>query len=258
MRSSLKELEARLERLIEGSIIRLFSKQMPAASLANQLAHAMEAELHVSEHGLVRAPDNYRISMNPETIKKLEVSASDLANKLSVGMYNAAHEQSYLLAKNPTILIAPNPDITPWMIEVTAWHSTSPLEQTHEMNTPHENGRAVYPRGAFLIIDGDEHFLLDRPVINIGRRKDNQLVLDKPEISRTHAQIRVRQGRFVLFDLGSKSGTQVNDIAIRQHIMQPGDVITICGIHLVYGEETAPKSDQTLGFSPGPLTSSGH
>jgi pSer/pThr/pTyr-binding forkhead associated (FHA) protein len=126
------------------------------------------------------------------------------------------------------------------------------------MNTPHENGRAVYPRGAFLIIDGDEHFLLDRPVINIGRRKDNQLVLDKPEISRTHAQIRVRQGRFVLFDLGSKSGTQVNDIAIRQHIMQPGDVITICGIHLVYGEETAPKSDQTLGFSPGPLTSSGH
>ena len=45
----------------------------------------------------------------------------------------------------------------------------------------------------------------------------------------------------------------MNDIAIHQHILQPGDVITIAGIHLVYGEEVTPKTDETMGFNPNPL-----
>ena len=253
MKSPLKELEDRLERWIEGSIIRLFSNQIPAASIANQLAHAMESKLHVSEHGTIHAPDNYRVSLNPETIHKLEISTSELADQLSVGLFNAARDQAYLLTHQPSIFITPDPDLSQWTIKAIAWHSTSPLEETHEMNVPIDKGQALFPAGAFLIVDGDQHFLLDRPVINIGRRQDNQLVLDNPQISRTHAQIRARQGRFVLFDLGSKSGTFVNEIAVRQHILQPGDVITITGVHLVYGEEAAPNTDETMGFTPSPF-----
>jgi hypothetical protein len=252
MKSSLKELEARLERWIEGSIIRLFSNQIPAASLANQLAQAMESEVHKSEHGIFHAPDNYHVSLSPETIHKLEISTSELANQLSGGLFAVAREQSYLLAQHPSIIISPDPELSPWTIKVAAWHSTSPLEETHELNVPIDLEQTYLPIGAFLIVDGDQHFLIDRPVINLGRRQDNQLVLDNPRISRTHAQIRIRQGRFVLFDLGSKSGTFVNEIAIHQHILQPGDVITIAGIHLVYGEEATPNTDETMGFSPRP------
>jgi len=253
MKPSLKELEARLERWIEGSILRLLGNQIPAASLANQLAQARESEVHTSEHGILHAPDNYHVSLNPETIHKLEISASELANQLSGGLFEVAREQSYLLAQHPSILISPDPELSPWTIKVVAWHSTSPLEETHEMNVPKDMEQTYLPKGAFLIVDGDQHFLIDRPVINLGRRQDNQLVLDNPQISRTHAQIRARQGRFVLFDLDSKSGTFVNDIAIHQHILQPGDVITIAGIYLVYGEEVAANTDETMGFTPSPF-----
>jgi len=253
MTSSLKELEARLERWIEGSIIRLFSNQIPAASLANQLAQAMESGLHISEHGMSHAPDNYRVSLNPETLHKLEISTSELADQLSEGLFNAARDQAYLLAQHPSIIITQDPELSQWTIKVAAWHSTSPLEETHEMNVAIEKGQVLFPAGAFLIVDGDQHFPLDRPVINIGRRQDNQLILDNPQISRTHTQIRARQGRFILFDLGSKSGTFVNEIAVRQHILQPGDVITIAGVYLVYGEEAAPNTDETMGFTPSPF-----
>ena len=76
--------------------------------------------------------------------------------------------------------------------------------------------------------------------------------LDNALISRTHAQIRARHGRFMLFDLGSKSGTLVHGIAIKQHILRPGDVITIADVQLVYGEEISSTADETIGFTPLP------
>jgi len=42
MKSSVKALEEKLERWIEGSIIRLFGHQIPAGTIASQLAEAME------------------------------------------------------------------------------------------------------------------------------------------------------------------------------------------------------------------------
>jgi pSer/pThr/pTyr-binding forkhead associated (FHA) protein len=101
-----------------------------------------------------------------------------------------------------------------------------------------------------LIIEGRRHFPLDRTVVNVGRRLDNQLILDDPRVSRTHAQLRVREGRYVLFDLGSTSGTIVNGRRVHQHVLRPGDVITIAGTSIVYGEDPGGPPDQTPAYTP--------
>jgi predicted component of type VI protein secretion system len=106
------------------------------------------------------------------------------------------------------------------------------------------------PDGAFLIVDGRGHYALNRPVINIGRRLDNQLILDNPHVSRTHAQLRIRDGRFVLFDLGSTTGTKVNGRAVKQHVLRQGDVISIAEIRLVYGEDPTGPPDSTEAYTP--------
>jgi hypothetical protein len=252
MKLTLQELETQLERWIEGSIIRLLGTQIPAASLASQLAQAMQNGLRTGTQGTIHAPENYRVMLNPETFNQYKHSASELSHQLGSGLFSIANDQGYFIAKEPEIVFIPDPAIARWDIEVTAWHSTSPLDQTDEMVIQTGNEPPPFPEGAFLIINGDRHFPLDQPVINIGRRQDNQLVLDSPLVSRTHAQIRVRHGRFMLFDLGSKSGTQVQGITINQHILQPGDVITIADVQLVYGEELKPMMDETLGFTPIP------
>src|SRR4030065_271660 len=86
---------------------------------------------------------------------------------------------------------------------VISGHSSNPLEFTQSMSKEPGTTPGKVPGGAFLILDNGQHFPLDRPVINIGRRIDNQIVLEDQHVSRTHAQLRVRDGRFVLFDLGS-------------------------------------------------------
>jgi hypothetical protein len=150
----------------------------------------------------------------------------------------------------PRITIAADPTLAKWEIRVVAWHSGTPLEFTHPMKADSQSGKPALPDGAFLIVNGRGHFPLERPVINIGRRLDNQIILDNPHVSRTHAQLRVRQGRYVLFDLGSTAGTRVNGRRVKEHTLREGDVITIADIRLVYGEDPGGPPDSTDAYTP--------
>jgi pSer/pThr/pTyr-binding forkhead associated (FHA) protein len=95
----------------------------------------------------------------------------------------------------------------------------------------------------FLIVDGNRVIFLDQPVTNIGRKADNDIVIDDQHVSRFHAQIRDIQGRFVLFDLDSTVGTSVNGRSIKQKFLKPGDVISVGGVPLIFGQGN-PKADQ--------------
>jgi VWFA-related protein len=46
---------------------------------------------------------------------------------------------------------------------------------------------------------------------NIGRGRDNQIVLDDPTVSRNHAWIKAEGDDYLVFDVGSANGTFVND-----------------------------------------------
>ena len=45
--------------------------------------------------------------------------------------------------------------------------------------------------------------------------------------SRRHAEIRRENGRYVLTDLGSTNGTQVNEATVSERALEEGDRITI-------------------------------
>jgi hypothetical protein len=133
---------------------------------------------------------------------------------------------------------------------VISWHSSNPLEFTKAMEKQPLEGAVQLPEGAFLILGDGRHFALDKPVINVGRRIDNQIVLEDAHVSRTHAQLRVRDRRYVLFDLGSTGGTNVNGRQVKQHILRPGDVITIAESRMVYGEDEGTSKDTSTAYTP--------
>ena len=86
-------------------------------------------------------------------------------------------------------------------------------------------------------MNGSTLLPLHLPVINLGRRHDNQIVIDDPRVSRSHAQLRAIRGHYLLFDLNSTGGTFINGIQITQLALKPGDVISLAGVQLIYGEE---------------------
>lgn len=63
--------------------------------------------------------------------------------------------------------------------------------------------------------------------VTIGRAHNSDIPIDNPGVSSAHAVIRKQGEDYFLKDLGSKNGTYVKGQKIRQHRLEPGDVITI-------------------------------
>ncbi|MEO5727742.1 MAG: FHA domain-containing protein, partial [Byssovorax sp.] len=68
----------------------------------------------------------------------------------------------------------------------------------------------------------------DRSEINVGRVQGNDLMLPKGNVSKRHARLLFRDGRFIVTDLKSTNGTYVNGRKIAQAtIVREGDKIYI-------------------------------
>jgi hypothetical protein len=91
---------------------------------------------------------------------------------------------------------------------------------------------------------------LDKPRFTIGRKPDNDLVIDNPVVSGHHALIVSEEGAFFIEDLGSTNGTFVNDAKIQKEKLKNSDCIIVGKHVLVYQDEVAappplPKETET-------------
>src|SRR2546425_9451524 len=68
---------------------------------------------------------------------------------------------------------------------------------------------------------------LDKPRFTIGRKPDNDLVIDNPVVSGHHALIVSEEGVFFIEDLGSTNGTFVNDAKIQKEKLKNSDCIIV-------------------------------
>ncbi len=250
MKKRLHRLERQLEDLFEGSLSRLLGTPISPERIAGEFARAMIDAMRSDDQGKTFAPDQFVLTIHPDEGDTLFKLGPELREDLIYAILEAARDREFHVAYKPNITIAFDPRLPEHDIRVIAWHTERPLDFTHAMSHEAKTESEILPEGAFLVIGGDRHFILDCPVINIGRRLDNQIILDNPRISRTHAQIRVRDGRFVLFDLGSTVGTKVNNRRVNQHILMPGDVIRFADVEMVYGEDERIINDETRSYDP--------
>jgi pSer/pThr/pTyr-binding forkhead associated (FHA) protein len=70
----------------------------------------------------------------------------------------------------------------------------------------------------------------DRPSITIGRKPNNDLAFNRPEISGSHAAFLFENSQYFVMDLGSTNGTLLNGaqlVAREKYGLQDNDVITV-------------------------------
>src|SRR6202035_2146369 len=90
----------------------------------------------------------------------------------------------------------------------------------------------------------------DKNEINVGRVQGNVLMLPKGNVSKHHARLLFRDGRFIVTDLKSTNGTYVNGRKIAQAtIVREGDKIYIGDFILRIETGAARHPSQT---PPGP------
>ena len=99
-----------------------------------------------------------------------------------------------------------------------------------------------------------DHPLEKGKSITIGRRKNNDIVIENLAVSGHHAKIDTVGDGFVLTDLQSKNGCFVNEQLVTSHWLKHGDVINIGKHTLVFGyqegeerpSDEEAKMDQTM------------
>ena len=87
-----------------------------------------------------------------------------------------------------------------------------------------------------------EFQIKNRQSLTIGRREDNDVVIDNLAVSGNHARLESDGIRFKLTDLNSKNGTFINETLVTSSYLNHGDIITIGKHVLVF----AYKSDENL------------
>jgi hypothetical protein len=239
IKSKLSSLEARLQSLVEGGSARIFPANFTRQDLLEQLTHAMLAGVKTRPDGGRVAPNLYTLMLPKDSTEAIQKD-SMLLDELAKGLEKAGQAAGLAFVSPVVVRVAPKADAAPQFIQVMAQVSVENLAETTDFWV--EPGAATpqkAPENAFLIVDGTHIFPLTQTIINIGRRPDNHLSIDDSRVSRVHAQLRKINGRYMIFDLDSTSGTFVNDQRIQQSILFPGDVISLAGVPLVYGQDEA-------------------
>jgi hypothetical protein len=241
MTSRFSKLEARMESLVEGTLARLFAGRVHPRDVAVQLTRALEDSLLGGSPAM-----RYTVRLNPGDAQALLGDQPRLAETLAEELVNVARDASLTLPAKPEIIILPDASLKPRSVTVTADAAGdfNPA-QTQGLTPPTPRPAPPAPK-AFLILEGERTVPLSQPIVSLGRRLDNHIILDDPRVSRAHAQLRLRFGRYVIYDLGSTGGTYVNGERVQECILKPGDVITLAGVPVIYGED----EDVEAGLPP--------
>jgi hypothetical protein len=237
LNTTLTQLEARLQALIEERTGLLFSAPR---GLAGQFAAAMQAGLAPGADGQLTAPDNYTLTVHPERAALWQANPAWL-EELAAYLLETGVQAGFSFPAAPSVRVVAEAALDLDERRVTALITPTTRGDTAAQPSAAPLASAHLPPGAFLIIDSAQTFPLTAPVINIGRRAGNDLVINNPHVSREHAQLRAIRGSYVIFDLDSTSGTFVNNQRISQAALHPGDVILLGSVPLIYGQESPDR-----------------
>lgn len=260
--SKIARFEALAERLVEGTFARLFSGHLSPLEVATHLTRAMEDHQACSPDGTPQAPTHYWIYLRPENCDALAVEQPALEAELARHVAELAAQAGLVLEAAPVVRVLPDEAMglhevrveARWMPEeATAMERTREMEACKEEEVEAEEEDAIVPPGCpFLILGGRHHVDLFQPVVSIGRALDNDVIVEDPRVSRHHAQLRRRYGRYVLYDLGSSGGTEINGYPVEECVLHAGDVISFAGVQVIYGED-APTPIPLPGSEDTPL-----
>ena len=252
--ATLDEFESHLQSLLEVHLLKYLPGYKVEDGIAQQLATAMHSHLK-EQDGVTMAPNIYVVVAHPSMLTRWHTEPR-LFEELANALYTAGNEAGFQFSTKPSVTTIADTDMSAEDMRILVSFDNQSVGETQGMPAEPKGGAGTeaVPSNAFLIIGGTQIVPLNRSVINIGRRLDNHVVIDDPRVSRNHAQLRIVKDRFVLFDLNSSGGTFVNSQRTNQSVLYPGDVISLAGVTLIFGQDLPagrfPNEGQTEPGSP--------
>ena len=205
-----REIEVRLERLVEGLSAALFRGRMHPVDLANRLIRHVDLNVEEGTAGPEIA-NHYIVRVHPSEVDP-EMDLDLLGSELAAAVRSAAADSGWRVGGPIEVIVAPDRKVSGGGIACTSHTTPGPLPPWAQL---------IEPRSSF-------HDINDNWVI-LGRAEDVDVQIPHPRVSRYHATIYRRGGRTLIIDMGSANGTAVNGKAVGQTAVEvtPGDSVSV-------------------------------
>ncbi len=250
--SVLRSLESKLADLVEGTFSRVFRSEVRPVELARKLAHEMDAH---KSHSLSRTyvPNEYRVYLSPRDRAQFEAYEESLVDELAAYLLEHARRERLALPARPVITfqtdarlglgqfgiqaLAVNPEAPdgpapraqerpPRRDGNTVIYGSIPDDGSEGPAVPAPQTSAAQRRAVLLV--GGRRLVVGATGATVGRSRQCDIVVDDPNVSRQHAEVRPDGTGWLLVDLGSTNGSLLNGRRIDQpEALEPGDTIEV-------------------------------
>jgi hypothetical protein len=246
--SKLRNLEAKIAGAVEGAFGRAFKSRVQPVEIARKLAKEMEDQKTVSvSHTYV--PNEYLVHLSPADREQFGSYEEALRKELSDYLLEHARREGLALVMRPRVGLETDDRLGTGEFGIQAWMSAAAEEAAQETSAEAQPAAAadyghtmVYspdraprmleseprrsPERAMLVGDGKRTVVTGDRLL-VGRSRDCDLVLDDPNVSRRHMELRRDRAGWVAVDLGSTNGVKVNGRRIDEAPLEPGDEIAV-------------------------------
>jgi hypothetical protein len=243
----LSEFERRLEGAIEGIFSKAFRGGVQPVELARRILKEMDGNRTVGVRE-VWVPNRFTFHLSPADRERFERTERSLRRELERVVQEGAADRGWELVGPPEVRFETDEDLTEGrfvceasLVEAPSGERVQPVPRVGATAAPEPAAAQPKPTTSspppfveapaeLVVIAGavdGTSFSLDGDVTSIGRLPGSDVLLSDPGASRKHAEIRRRDGRYVVADLGSTNGTLVNESSVAERELQDGDRITI-------------------------------
>ena len=249
-----KSIENKLEGLVEGGFGRAFKSSVQPVELAHKLAKEMGDHKTVGVSN-VYVPNEFEIYLGADDYEHLTSFSDALKAELSNYVTAFAGREGWTLVAPPRIELYKDEDLrvgefgiatrtvhappaepapaaaaAPPVVPPVAAPVPAPgpmIDQTVLYDQPVRPRPEARPAAAATLRTPAGIIEVRETVTLIGRSRRSDVVVEDPNVSRQHAEIRREGDNYLIRDLGSTNGTRVNRRDIKQATLQPGDRIEV-------------------------------
>ncbi len=252
--SLLKKLEEKIQGLFEGGFNRAFKSPVQPVELARKLVKEMDDHKVISV-SRIYAPNEYTVFLSPADSQQFEAYEEDLKADLSDYLAEHARRENYDLLSTPAVIMEADEDLQVGEFGIATRMVSGPkpppeapvpepeISRTVIYRPPAQGTMAVsagdarelgLARECVTLTAGNRIYEVGKRVVLIGRGSHADFVLTDANVSRRHAELRQRGRDYVIVDLDSTNGVEVNGRRVQTKTLADGDMIKLGTTNIKY------------------------
>lgn len=249
--SWLNKLSDKANKVAKNVTSKIGSGELQPTSYVSALQNELDEQAVEVDKGRKVGPNKFSITISTADFDKIEQwGQQEFANELADSISEHGVVNDYHFIGSISVIFMEDEGASPGEITIVSEAQKSDEDSIDDFQDDDFNNSIAYSdlpsaenlQSSFPVVELDgKRFVLNKDSTMIGRGSDCDIILEDPNVSRHHIEIKITPRGTIVKDLNSANGTFVEGHQIPAATLLNGNVITIGKTALIYWEPLIPN-----------------